>query len=251
MYFYLVKRNILLQHNLLGFGVFAFLFFLLIPTLSYSQTDIISGSCIGFSASTNGVGITGRTVFGNVERTYSHSLRLSLQTLRNPNEAKVQNIKYTNPKPYVFDKINQGSVLRIGYGLRKKVSKKALEKPLLSIVFGTGANIGFLKPYYVRFENPDDTKNNILVVQQNEETRKYQENITGPSNWTKGFGEMTTQIGLHTSLSLDIEWIHSYNFRSWETGVQMDYFLDELQILNNRNYRAFVGIFTSYSFGKK
>lgn len=216
---------------------------------TFAQSNSFNRNSVGILASTNGLGFCGRTIIGEEKETNNHSLRIGLQMLRHHNEAKVQNTNYTAPKPYVFEKINSGATARIGYGFRNTFSNRAVEKPLLSLVFAGGPNIGFLKPYYVRFENPDDDQNNILIVQQDERTRKYQGNITGPANWTRGLNEIQTQMGIHTSISLDIEWIPSYSFKSWEIGCQMDYFFNDFKILNNRSSQSFVGLFTHYSFG--
>lgn len=225
------------------------LFLAVNPCHLAAQNISLNDADIGILVSTNGVGFTSSFPIHLEHKELQSVVNFSFQTIKHPQEAKVQNLNYANPKPYIFGKINQGGTLRLGYGLQRQLSKNEKAFPSVSVQLSSGGTLGILKPYYVRFDNPGD-QNGTQTIQQNNTTSENQDRIVSPASWTKGFSEITTTAGVHTSISLDIDWDQSYSHKSLSLGLRADYFFEEFNTLLNNNNQLFLSLFATYSFGK-
>ena len=223
-------------------GVFAFL---LVSSLSFAQ---LNRPTLGGIVSTNGVGICANAELGD-ESIWVKGLYVNLQTLKHNEEAKVQNILFTNPKPYVYGKLNSAAALRFGYAMSRPLSSRANGKPQLFLGVQTGASLAITKPYLVRYQSPVDDNKNAIIVQQSEEVMRNQENIYGPAGWARGFSEVKNTPGFHLAINLSVNWNESFHYKKWDVGVQADFYTNSINLLYNADKQIFAGIYTRYSWG--
>ena len=223
-------------------GVFAFL---LASSLSFAQ---LNRPTLGAIVSTNGLGICASAELSE-ESLWVKGLYANLQTLKHNEEAKVQNILFTNPKPYVYGKLNSAAALRLGYAMSRPLSSRANGKPQLFLEIQTGASLAFTKPYMVRYQNPVDDNKNAIIVQQSEEVMQNQEHIYGPAGWARGFSEIKNTPGFHMAIDLSINWNESFHYKKWDVGVQADFYPSSINVLYQADNQIFAGIYSRYSWG--
>lgn len=219
------------------------------PCFVSAQNATLNDADIGILVSTNGLGFVSSLPLHLKEKRVKSIINFSFQTFKHPQEAKVQNLNYTNPKPYVFGKINQGTTLRLGYGLKKKLSENERGFPSISVQLSSGSSLGLLKPYFIRFDNPGD-RNGTQTIQQNKNTSENQSRIVGPASWTKGFSKITSTAGIYMDMSININWDQSFSQKALTLGARADYFFKDLNILLQRNSQLFLSLFATYSLGK-
>ena len=204
---------------------------------------------VGIQAATNGIG--GQLEYRLSTSRNDHLMSLDIQTLRHPQETKVQNNLYINPKPYAFGKLNNATVLRLSYEFNKRVRQAGVQKPEFSIGLSGGPSLGILKPYYIGYDDLEDSKQGPVVVQQSLETSKNQNRIYGPANWTNGLNEITSEFGVHLNIHFQLKWVNFDSQKCWQTGLRCDYFPKGLSLMLGEKTRISTGLFTRYTLGNK
>ncbi|PCJ66074.1 MAG: hypothetical protein COA58_08345 [Bacteroidetes bacterium] len=247
-----MKRGINTENrDFKDFMCFSFLIILVFLQIStMAQNKVLNNYSIGGQISTNGVGLD--LAFGTkaILKSDFSKFRISISTFSHPNETKVQNPNRSNPKPYVFGKLNSAGTIRFNYGFNKNIGASKLSLPKLSYGFSAGPTLGILKPYYIGFQDPESLVDQPQLIQQNEYTNENQDYIYGPASWTRGFSEIEPKLGLNFDAHFTVNWNNSFHFKEWKSGIRIDYFPKDFKILYNSNQKVFTSIYTAYSIGR-
>ncbi|MFB1013145.1 MAG: hypothetical protein QMC68_05295 [Bacteroidia bacterium] len=244
-----MQSNIYLNIHHLPKKIILVLWVCTLSSFVLAQESKVSSFSFGASAATNGYGLHADLAL-QPKGTLLHGFQVSTQTILHPKETKVQNSQRTNSKPYVFGKINAGGTFRLSYTLGKELGTLNTNFSNLMVGISGGPSLGLLKPYLVGYQDPDNTGSKPDIIQQNETSIGNQDNIYGPASWTRGFKNLTVTPGFHLDFHLKIKWISPTNTQSWTTGVRLDYFSDQYQILYKSDKQAFTSIYTAYSLGR-
>lgn len=218
---------------------------------SFSQSSYQKNLNGGLIASTNGFGFTLSSSLSPFTAAYQKGLHFEFQTLRTINETVVQNPNTINPKQYVLGKVNSAGTLRIGYYISKRLNTYTPNTQNLQLGICFGPSIGILKPYYIRYLDPKVENRQALIIVQNDETLANQENIYGPTTWTRGFKELTYELGLHADIQLSANKHESCVLKQWTAGARADLFPQGITILYRTTNRSFYSIYLSYKLGSK
>ena len=153
---------------------------------------------------------------------------------------------------YIFGKINNLYVLKLGYGGRKMIAGKPDDKGAVSIhwVNVGGLGIGFLKPYYLNISgDPNaikygpDTKSSFLDPNE----------ILGSASFSQGFSEVKIVPGIHYKSALHFDFSSNMkNVIAIETGVNAEYYFGDVPLMANvTSVPYFVDVYLSFQFGRK
>lgn len=245
----------------ISYLVFAFL----LCNLSYSQSttqSIENGNdpnvlyrneiSFGVFAHSRGIGINYMRGF-HVTGTRKRLVEVEMLNLKHPKEIKVSN-QTDNSKKFVYGKLNNILLFRVGVGYQTTLFKRADRKSVeIRSSYFLGGNISFAKPNY------------ILVYRQNILGTKYQESvrynpnvhtidsISGKGPLLDGVSEMKIYPGLYAKLNLSFEYApYSYKIKAIETGVIFDYYPKALPIMaRNPAENYLITLYVSFVFGKK
>lgn len=152
---------------------------------------------------------------------------------------------------YIFGKINNLYVLKIGYGLRTMIAGKPENQGSVSIhwVNVGGLGIGILKPYYLNISglpvpikysyNPNDFLNQDMIM--------------GNAGFGKGLSESQIIPGIHYKSAFHFDFAGNLKtIIAVETGVNAEYYFQDVQIMaNNKSDNYFIDVFLSFQFGKR
>ena len=245
----------------ISYLVFAFL----LCNLSYSQSttqSIENGNdpnvlyrneiSFGVFAHSRGIGINYMRGF-HVTGTRKRLVEIEMLNLKHPKEIKVSN-QTDNSKKFVYGKLNNILLFRVGVGYQTTLFKRADRKSVeIRSSYFLGGNISFAKPNY------------ILVYRQNILGTKYQESvrynpnvhtidsISGKGPLLDGVSEMKIYPGLYAKLNLSFEYApYSYKIKAIETGIIFDYYPKALPIMaRNPAENYLITLYVSFVFGKK
>ena len=228
---------------------FSLIIFSVYCSFGQDKSMNLNSLTIGPLAANNGLGIATSISFGNTTPSFSNQISLSLRTLKHAKEVKIQNPRFTNPKPYVYGKLNNAYILNLGIARYKTLGISSAYNPSFKIGIQMGPSLALLKPYYVYVHEQDDPFYKPITTRQTREVLDAQESILGAANWSQGINELTAKAGLHCDVNLLITWDKLYRLKRLKTGVKFDYFWDELQILNSQNNTLFTSFYTTYQIG--
>ena len=123
---------------------------------SYGQLDqdgknvlYTKETLFGFNIHTNGLGFSLKK--GNILDIYeTRYWEFELLDMKHPKEYKQKNEDITGAKSFLFGKQNNLYIVRVGYIFSKLLFQKAsLNGVQVNYIFGGGASLGLLKPYYL------------------------------------------------------------------------------------------------------
>lgn len=206
----------------------------------------------GIFAHSRGIGINYMRGF-HVTGTRKRLVEVEMLNLKHPKEIKVSN-QTDNSKKFVYGKLNNILLFRVGVGYQTTLFKRADRKSVeIRSSYFLGGNISFAKPNY------------ILVYRQNILGTKYQESvrynpnihtidsISGKGPLLDGVSEMKIYPGLYAKLNLSFEYApYSYKIKAIETGIIFDYYPKALPIMaRNPAENYLITLYVSFVFGKK
>ncbi|MBT8326693.1 MAG: hypothetical protein KJP21_03155 [Bacteroidia bacterium] len=226
------------------------LLFFFIPS-SFGQQNNLSFHkwSLGPLVATNGLGIASSFQLKRPNKNYNNQLHISLRTLKHDKEIKIQNPRFTNPKPYVYGKLNSASVLNIGIARYKTLGLSSTFNPKFQIGVQLGPSLALTKPYYVYIHEEDDPHFNPITTTQTIEVLSAQESILGAANWSKGYNNLQVKGGFHIDFNLQLSWDKIYRLQRLNIGAKADYFFNDLGILHNNKNALFTTFYSTYQIG--
>lgn len=172
--------------------------------------------------------------------------------LKHPKEIKVKSTE-ENAKRFVYGKINNVALLRVGTGLQNVIYKRADRKSIeIRCSYVIGATLALAKPYYVLVYRGNGNSRGPESVKYDEENFT-QDSVVGKGPFINGIDEIKLYPGLHGKLNVSFEYApYSYWVRAIETGVSCDYFPKALPIMaRNPAENVIVTLYVGFVFGKK
>jgi len=173
--------------------------------------------------------------------------------MKHPKEIKVSNSS-DNSKRFVYGKLNNILLFRVGVGYQTTLFKRADRKSVeIRTSYYVGGNITFAKPAYV------------LIYRENISGAKYQQSvkynpelqtidsISGKGPLVDGLSEIKIYPALYAKFNLSFEYApYSNKVKAIETGVILDYYPTGLPIMaHNPAEKFIVTVYVGFVFGKK
>ena len=163
---------------------------------------------------------------------------------------KVQNGIIPNPVPYVYGKAHRALQFNSAFFWAHETSSSNRHSPKLYIGMEAGPSFAILRPVNVYFLELDQQENPRQVLREyDQEVHNQQEYILGDGGWTKGFNDLSLRAGIHTAVFIQLDGERDFRFRGLRTGLSVDYYPQDLQILYNNDNRLFGTLFLSYQIG--
>lgn len=174
--------------------------------------------------------------------------------LKHPKEIKVKSSE-ENSKRFVYGKINNVALLRIGTGIQNVIYKRADRKSVeIRSSYILGAGVAFAKPYYVLVYRNDAGGNSTKPqsVKYNEATFN-EDSVVGRGQFLDGINEIKAYPLIHGKFNISFEYApYSHWVRAIETGVACDYYPIALPIMaRNPAENLAVTLYVGFVFGKK
>jgi hypothetical protein len=187
-----------------------------------------------------------RTTNWEVEAASLHALK----------EIKTINVSTYNTRPYIYGKLNNAYVLRVGYGEDQRI----FGKPYWGGVetrwsFEAGASLALLKPYYyyVLVYHPTSTGYDEIIEEQTFDQKDQWVDILGKAPFTKGLGQTKFSPGAHASVGISFEFgksrtrVRSINVKAVAEGFPLGAPIMDGQ----RNKWFYLTLHLSYNWGSR
>lgn len=226
------------------------LLFLAISTFSKAQESNNGFGLETFSfgpiATTTGFGFSATSKLKSLSNTY---LNLDLRGLQHEKEAKIQNPNYTNPRPYVYGKLNSVLLSSLSITRYKTLGQSTNYSPSLKLGISAGPSIAIIKPYYVYVQGFDNSPYTPKQTLQNPDDEVLQSNVLGAAGWNSGLDELHYKLGFHIDINLLTEWDKNYRLSRLKSGLRFDFFMSNLNIIYNNSDHLFTSLYATYQLG--
>ena len=216
-------------------------------------------SAVNFTLHSNGfrLGYDRGVIKTYYKTTYYH---FDIGYLKHPKEVR-QSVNFQSnlniSNTYTFGKQNSLYTLRGGYGVKRYLSEKAIQKGIaVGFNYEFGATLGLLKPYYLTFANRVDGTTVQEQIKYSEDVRDIFLNdsrILGKGDFWKGFSELTFVPGLHGKIGghFALGAFDKY-VSALEMGLMFDLFLSEVPIMIIEDNRSiFINVYVTLQLGKR
>ena len=211
--------------------------------MSYSPSVFTMGPEIR----TNGLGLAASVELTENKKN-STALSFGLYTLHHAKEVKVKNEQIFNPRPYVYGKTNRAFTFHTSYNYQHKFGVANRLAPSMFTGVELGLNSAFLRPVYLIITGSETEPPSIRKYDPSVHTD--QSKIMGDGGWSKGFNELSPELGLHAAIYLQMDWDQDYVLKRLKTGISADYFFRDLNIMYGNQNQLFGSLFVSYQLGK-
>lgn len=174
--------------------------------------------------------------------------------LKHPKEIKVKSSEESS-KRFVYGKINNVALFRIGVGVQNVIYKRSDRKSVeIRCSYIIGGGLAFAKPYYVYVyrNSASSAKPQLQSVKYNEETFN-QDSVVGRGPFIDGLDEIQLYPVIHGKLNISFEYApYSHWVRAIETGVSCDYYPRAIPIMaRNPAENIAITLYVGFVFGKK
>lgn len=220
----------------------------------YSKEILRKERSWGLNAHSNGYGISYRI---GKEKTIFRKEIFEFEFLikKNPKEIRAKNPFYPNSKDYIFGKLNRFNTIHAGYGFQKVLNFKPYWGGTeVRYVLLAGASLGMTSPVYLYIINftPNSYDRNPSIEKYDPDKHNI-DNIYGNGPFAKGLLEITPHAGLYAKWGLNFEFGNQdRNVRALETGINIDAFLNPVEIMAyNDPQRFFFSFYLSFHFGSR
>ncbi len=173
--------------------------------------------------------------------------------MKHPKEIKVSN-NTDNSKRFVYGKLNNILVFRLGVGYQTTLFKRADRKSVeIRTSYYLGANVTFAKPSYVLIYRQSLNGNKYPQSVKYDPEKLTVDSISGKGPLIDGLAEMKIYPGAYAKFNLSFEYApFSNKVKAIETGVILDYYPKALPIMARNPAENFiVTVYVGFVFGKK
>lgn len=224
---------------------------------------------VGLRLTTNGWGIFANKGYVMSEDRYSdlfYDIRLfqvEFSEIKHTKETKRANANLSGtidapPTPFIFGKINNFYMLKLGYGFRKMIAGKPEPGNIsVHLVYMGGLSAGLLKPYYIQYGNIDPgggfTEETIRYSDSTKTKFISRPNIIGGAGFSRGLSEIEFVPGVHAKTGLHFDFANDKrNKLAVETGFELQYYAKEIELMVGQDPTAFfISFYASVEFGKR
>lgn len=208
------------------------------------------------TANTQGFGLGFRS--GTIHSIYkTTNWNFDLSYLKSLKQIKLVNSYEYSSIPFVFGKLNEVVTLRGSYEVVKRLYGKPYWGGIeLQWLYGGGASIALLKPYYyiVIVAQPTEGGEYEQVIER--QTFNHNENwieIMGKAAFKYGLNEIKIRPGIHAKTGLNFEFgATKTRYQSIEIGAVAEYFPQGIPLMaENPEQALFISLYISYSWGSR
>lgn len=189
----------------------------------------------------------------HVTGTRKRLLEVQALNMKHPKEIKVSNTA-DNSKRFVYGKLNNILLFRVGLGYQTTIFKKADRKSVeIRTSYYLGGNITFAKPTYVLVFRENSAGNKFpQSVRYNPEVHTI-DSISGRGPLVDGLAETKIYPGAYAKINLSFEYApYSNKVKAIETGLIFDYYPVGLPIMAHNPAENFIlTVYVGFVFGKK
>jgi len=189
------------------------------------------------------------------QKGFGKQLDIEFSTFHHVQETKTFNSDISNPRAFVFGKLNKAALLKTNYSATYKISQFSdAQRVGIDLIGGGGIILGFLKPVYIDMIYPDPAGYESLVSEKYDpDKHKDKAQIAGYADGRLGWNELNYKVGLSMSFGLGFTWGYFSSYpKRLETGYYLEYFNNGLPVMaytQNKNLQK--GVFIKLLFGKR
>lgn len=161
-------------------------------------------------------------------------------------------------RPYIYGKQNVFFNTKLGFGQQYLIGGKGNKNGVaVSVLYGGGLSLGFLKPYYV--EKYDQQNNEVVKIRWQDNNSRtdtlFMDDTQGGAGagFFKGFNELKFRPGVFAKTGLRFDY-GRYNelISAIECGVNAEFYPQEMPIMvDNPAKRFFANLYLSVEFGRR
>jgi len=219
---------------------------------SFSKSNKANEKSYGININSNSYFIGG--IDYKVKTSKNYFYNFEIVNVKHPNEIRfisgVTNSNIFGSRPYLVGKNNYLIALRGQKGYEKQLFRPAVYEGVgVKAIVAGGVTIGFLKPYFIKYENLSDK-----VVQEQYDPLKHSnfDRIQGPSGLFYGFENTKIRPGLNFKSALLFEYGGLKNVKSTiEAGFLLEMYPQKIEIMANaRQEFLFNSVYLIIAFGK-
>ena len=189
----------------------------------------------------------------HVTGTRKRLFEIEALNMKHPKEIRVSN-NADNSKRFVYGKLNNILLFRVGGGYQTTVFKRADRKSVeIRTSYYLGGNLTLAKPSYVLIYRESVTGAKFQESVRYDPAVHTIDSISGKGPLIDGLGEMKVYPGLYAKFNLSFEYApYSNKVKAIETGVILDYYPKALPIMARNPAENFiVTVYVGFVFGKK
>lgn len=257
----LLSCNLFLVHESRLFKIFLiFFFFIFSQNQAFSQTDLIQAvdynkdsRSIAFMFNSNGYAL-GYRFSKRLDGYKSRIIDIDFAWVKHPKEIRKSSL-YGNQSKFVYGKLNQLIVGRIGYGKQKEIYGKYSESGIaINYYYSFGASIGALKPVYFDVLKIDASGNPYVETEKfDSETIYNSSQIYGGTSFFKGLNEVTAVVGGYAKFAFSFDVNKKMRaINAFELAAIFEFYNKPLALMANTSQDQYLfTLLIAYRFGKK
>lgn len=177
--------------------------------------------------------------------------QFELSEKKDPSQYKVTSDNGGGTNTYIYGKINNFYVLKLGWGYRKMIAGKP-DPGSVSIhwVNAGGLAVGFLKPYYI---NTLTDPGAIKYTDATKEDFLNQSVIVGSAGFSKGLSETKIVPGGYFKSALHFDFsTNRKTVIAVETGFDLEYYAQQVQLMADQSPASyFADLYIAVQLGKR
>ena len=226
---------------------------------AYAQTeeeeDFENELSYGINLNSNGGLIGGAFIRSayTMDRNMLQFGALEIVEVKHPRELRA----YSNETgdSFIIGKQNYLFVVRPHYGRELVLFRKAAESGVQVNALGAiGPSLGFLVPYYVRYNyGQQGTSTDVRTEQYEPRTHPVNERIQGSAGVFTGLGESNLNIGAHIKAGLSFEYgRYNESIAGIEVGFMVEAYTKKLiMIPEAKNNSTFTSVYLNIYYGRR
>jgi hypothetical protein len=183
----------------------------------------------------------------------SRIIEIEVVSMKHPKQIRVINPYYYNAKSYVYGKLNQVYMLRVGYGFKKLLNRKPYWGGVeLRLFYLGGVSVAFAKPIYLYFW--DETYSFVKEEKYDPDNFYHSsEYIYGRAPFVSGLSQIKVYPGIFAQAGLNFEFgVQNTKIRALEGGVTLEYFPKAIPIMAyNPVQNFFPTVYLNFQLGKR
>lgn len=155
---------------------------------------------------------------------------------------------------FIIGKQNYLFVVRPHYGRELVLFRKAAESGVqVNAVGAVGPSLGFLVPYYIRFNYGQPGSQDVRTEQYEPRVHVNKERIQGAAGVFTGLGEANLNIGLHGKAGVSFEYgRYNESIAGIEVGLLVEAFTKKMVIIPEAaNNQVFTSVYLNIYYGRR
>ncbi|WP_347160278.1 hypothetical protein [Pontibacter chitinilyticus] len=155
---------------------------------------------------------------------------------------------------FIAGKQNYLFVVRPHYGRELVLFRKASESGVqVNAVGAIGPSLGFLVPYYIRYNYGGQNLDDVRVEQYDPKKHPNMDQIQGNANFLQGLGEAKLNVGAHVKAGLSFEYgRYKESITGIEVGFALEAYPKELVIIPQAdNSKVYSSVYLNLYYGRR